>query len=35
MVGILPDFAAALFDAERKNPELRNESGYNNDPTLM
>jgi hypothetical protein len=30
----LPDFAAALSDAERKIRELRNESGYD-DPTLM
>jgi len=30
----LPDFAAALSNAERKIRELRKESGYN-DPTLM
>jgi hypothetical protein len=29
----LPDFAAALSNAERKIRELRKESGY--DPTLM
>jgi hypothetical protein len=31
----LPDIAAALSNAERKIRELRRESGYNNDPTLM
>jgi hypothetical protein len=31
----LPDIAAALSNAERKIRELRKESGYNNDPTLM
>jgi hypothetical protein len=31
----LPDVAAALSNAERKIRELRKESGYNNDPTLM
>ena len=30
----LPDFAAALSNAEHKIRELRKESGYN-DPTLM
>ena len=31
----LPDVAAALSIAESKIRELRKESGYNNDPTLM
>ena len=31
----LPDIAAALSNAERKIRELRKESGYSNDPTLM
>ncbi len=31
----LPDIAAALSNAERKIQELRKESGYNNDTTLM
>ena len=31
----LPDIAAALSNAERKIRELRKESRYNNDPTLM
>ena len=31
----LPDIAAAPSNAERKIRELRKESGYNNDPTLM
>jgi hypothetical protein len=31
----LLDVAAALSNAERKIQELRKESGYNNDPTLM
>jgi hypothetical protein len=31
----LQDIAAALSNAERKIQELRKESGYNNDPTLM
>ena len=31
----LPDVAAALSNAEDKIQELRKESGYNNDPTLM
>jgi hypothetical protein len=31
----LPDIAAALSNAERKIRELRKESGYNNDPSLM
>jgi len=31
----LPDIAAALSNAERKIRELRKESGYNNDTTLM
>jgi hypothetical protein len=30
-----PDIAAALSNAERKIRELRKESRYNNDPTLM
>jgi hypothetical protein len=30
-----PEVAAALSNAERKIRELRKESGYNNDPTLM
>ena len=31
----LPDIAAAPSNAERKIRELRKESRYNNDPTLM
>jgi hypothetical protein len=31
----LLDVAAALSNAEDKIQELRKESGYNNDPTLM
>ena len=31
----MPDVAAALSIAESKIRELRKESGYNNDPTLM
>jgi hypothetical protein len=31
----LLDVAAALSNAERKIRELRNEGGYNNDPSLM
>jgi hypothetical protein len=31
----LPDIAVALSNAERKIRELRKESGYNNDPSLM
>ena len=31
----LPDIAAAFSTAEGKIRELRKESGYNNDPTLM
>ena len=31
----LPDIAAAPSSAERKIRDLRKESGYNNDPTLM
>ena len=31
----LPDFVAALSNAERKIQELRKESGYNNDPSLI
>jgi hypothetical protein len=31
----LPDVAAALSIAESKIRQLRKESGYNNDPTLM
>jgi hypothetical protein len=31
----LPDVAAALSTAESKIRELRKESGYDNDPTLM
>ncbi len=31
----LPDVAAALSHAERKIRELRKESAYNNDTTLM
>ena len=31
----LPDIAAALSNAERKIQELRKESGYNDDTTLM